>query len=138
MSNEERLERQLAALDAIYNSTVDEEEPEATAKFFALMDEKEARRSALSKEESFMSNEEKILSILAELQADVKSLKSDVASLKERKAADELSKLSPEERTTRIMASFDAFQKINAEDPDGAEKFFALMKADEERKAAAW
>ena len=49
MSDEERTARQLAALDAIYNSTVDEEEPEATAKFFTLMDEKEARRSALSK-----------------------------------------------------------------------------------------
>ena len=46
LSPEERTARQLAALDAIYNSTVDEEEPEATAKFFALMDEKEARRSA--------------------------------------------------------------------------------------------
>lgn len=45
LSPEERRARQMAALEAFYNSTTDDEEPEATAKFFAIMAEIEARRS---------------------------------------------------------------------------------------------
>ena len=77
-----------------------------------------------------MSNEEKILAILTAIQADIQSLK-------EKKSADELEKLSPEERTARLMASFDAFQKLNEEDPEGAEEFFALMDELEARRSAA-
>lgn len=84
-----------------------------------------------------MSNEEKILSLLTEMQSDIRTLKSDVQTLKERKAADELEKLSPEERKSRIMASFEAFQKINEEDPEGAAEFFALMDELEARRAAS-
>ena len=43
---DEKIAQRLAALAAIYNSTVDEEEPEATAKFFKLMDEQTARKAA--------------------------------------------------------------------------------------------
>ncbi|MBR3747161.1 MAG: hypothetical protein IKP64_10930 [Selenomonadaceae bacterium] len=77
-----------------------------------------------------MSNEEKILAMLTAIQADIQSLK-------EKKSADELEKLSPEERTARLMASFDAFQKLNEEDPEGAEEFFALMDELEARRSAA-
>ena len=77
-----------------------------------------------------MSNEEKILSMLTAIQADVQSLK-------EKKSADELENLSPEERTARLMASFEAFQKLNEEDPEGAEKFFALMDELEARRSAS-
>ena len=77
-----------------------------------------------------MSNEEKILSMLTEIKADVQSLK-------EKKSADELENLSPEERTARLMASFEAFQKLNEEDPEGAEKFFALMDELEARRSAS-
>lgn len=77
-----------------------------------------------------MSNEEKILAMLTAIQADVQSLK-------EKKYADELEKLSPEERTARLMASFDAFKKLNDEDPEGAEKFFALMDELEARRSAS-
>ena len=84
-----------------------------------------------------MSNEEKILEMLTTIQADIKTLKSDVVSLKEKKSADEPAKLSPEERKSPIMASFEAFKKLNEEDPEGAEKFFALMDEHEARRSAA-
>ena len=84
-----------------------------------------------------MSNDEKILQMLTAIQSDIKTLKSDVASLKEKHAENELDKLSPEERKARLMASFEAFQKLNEEDPEGAEKFFALMDELEARRVAA-
>jgi len=84
-----------------------------------------------------MANEEKILELLTAIQADIKTLKSDVASLKEKKAEDELAKLSPEERTARMMAALKAFQKACEEDPDGMEEFFAIMDEKEARRAAA-
>lgn len=45
-TNEKKFDRRLAALDALYNSTADEEEPEATAKFFEIMDEQKKRKAA--------------------------------------------------------------------------------------------
>ncbi len=45
-TNEKKIARRLAALDTLYNSTADEEEPEATVKFFKLMDEQTARKAA--------------------------------------------------------------------------------------------
>lgn len=77
-----------------------------------------------------MSNEEKILSMLTAIQADIQSLK-------EKKSEDELEKLSPEERTARLTASFNAFQKLNEEDPEGAAEFFALMDELEARRSAS-
>lgn len=44
--NKEKIALRLAALDTLYNSTADEEEPEATAKFFKLMDEQKTRKAA--------------------------------------------------------------------------------------------
>lgn len=84
-----------------------------------------------------MSNDEKILQMLTAIQSDIKTLKSDVAVLREKHDENKLDKLSPEERTARLMASFEAFQKLNEEDPEGAEKFFALMDELEARRAAA-
>lgn len=85
-----------------------------------------------------MSNEEKILSMLAAMQADIRKLQSDVELLTEKKHEDELAKLTPEERKARQLAALDAFQKSIEEDPEGMDEFFAFMKAEEERKAAAW
>lgn len=45
-TNEKKIARRLAALDALYNSTADQEEPEATAKFFKLMDEQTKQKAA--------------------------------------------------------------------------------------------
>lgn len=80
-----------------------------------------------------MSNEEKILAMLTSIQADIQSLK-------EKKSADELENLSPEERKARQLAALDAFQKVCIEDADGAEKFSTLMNepenlSPEERKS---
>ncbi|MBQ7453899.1 MAG: hypothetical protein IJS69_02450 [Selenomonadaceae bacterium] len=85
-----------------------------------------------------MSNEEKILEMLAAIQSDIEKLKSDVSVLRERKEEDSLAKLSPEERTARVMAALDAFQKACAEDPEGTEKFFAIMDEKEARRNALY
>ena len=77
-----------------------------------------------------MSNEEKILSMLTAIQADVQSLK-------EKKSADELENLSPEERKARQLAALDAFQKACAENRDDLEEFFALMDEREARRSAS-
>ena len=77
-----------------------------------------------------MSNEEKILSMLKTIQADVQSLK-------EKKSADELENLSPEERKARQLAALDAFQKTCAENRDDLEEFFALMDELEARRSAS-
>ena len=77
-----------------------------------------------------MSNEEKILSVLNAIQTDVQSLK-------EKKSADELEKLSPEERKARQLAALAAFQKACAENRDDLEEFFALMDELEARRSAS-
>ncbi len=77
-----------------------------------------------------MSNEEKILSMLTAIQADIQSLK-------EKKSADELENLSPEERKAQQMAALDAFQKACAENRDDLEEFFALMDELEARRSAS-
>lgn len=77
-----------------------------------------------------MSNEEKILSMLTAIQADIQSLK-------EKKSADELENLSPEERKARQLAALDAFQKACAENRDDLEEFFALMDELEARRSAS-
>jgi len=85
-----------------------------------------------------MTNEEKILATLETIQSDIKQLKYDVTALKEKKEQDELNKLTPEERATRFKNALEAFWKSCDEDPEGMDKFFAIMDAEEKRKAAAW
>lgn len=85
-----------------------------------------------------MTNEEKILATLEKIQSDISRLKYDVATLKEKKEQDERSKLTPEERKARVMAALEAIWKTNEEDPEGLEKFLAIMDAEEKRKAARW
>ena len=85
-----------------------------------------------------MTNEEKILATLEKIQSDISQLKYDVATLKEKKEQDERSKLTPEERKARQLAALKALQKSCDEDPDGMKEFFAIMDAEEKRKAARW
>ena len=85
-----------------------------------------------------MTNEEKILATLETMQSDISKLKYDVATIKEKKEQDELNKLTPEERATRFKKALEAFWKSCDEDPEGMDEFFAIMDAEEKRKAAAW
>lgn len=85
-----------------------------------------------------MTNEEKILAMLETIQSDIKQLKYDVATLKEKKEHDEFNKLTPEERKARQLAALKALRKSCDEDPEGMDEFFAIMDAEEKRKAARW